>query len=203
MKKCFSLFVCSSLSLFSLLLTGEHFRLHPFDSISVERLFFVKKEEGVSITAKAYSEEESKRYLQRDLLSRGYQPIQISIQNNSPRSFILKLDTLSQERVPPQEIARRVIRSALPRAVGYKLASFLFWPFFLPSALDSLHTMNTYRALKQDYQAKELREERIPPYATVNRILFIRTQAFEPAFPLKLVDIHTGEVIDYLTTACS
>src|SRR3972149_7071984 len=128
MKNRLHLFICSGICLLSILLTGEHYNSHSLSFISVEKLQFVKEEKGLSITAKAYNEAESKQFLERDLLSRGYQPIQISIQNNSPQSYALKLDELELERVPPHEIARKVMRGAIPRSIAYKVASFLFWP---------------------------------------------------------------------------
>ena len=46
------------------------------------------EEPGVFITSKAYTPEESKKHLDRDLQSRGYQPVQVTIQNNTADTFL-------------------------------------------------------------------------------------------------------------------
>ena len=42
---------------------------------------------GVTVSCKAFSQSESKRYLGRDVQAKGYQPIQICVQNESRATF--------------------------------------------------------------------------------------------------------------------
>lgn len=196
-NKLFAL-ICSGTCLLALFLTTEHFSFLPFSPIQISKYTFTSKERGLWVTSKAVSKEESKLVLQRDLVSKGYQPVQISIQNNTPKTYLIKTDNLAGIKVSSQTLANEVLKSAIPRSIGLKIASFFFWPLAIPSAIDGIHTMHTYSSLKKDYQAKELRNEQIPPYATINRILFVKSDNYKPPFHIKLIDYHSGEVLEYL-----
>lgn len=191
-NKLFAL-ICSTTCMISLLLTGQHFSFLPFIPIQAAKLTFTEHERGLWVTSKAVSQEESKLILQGDLISQGYQPIQISIQNNTPKTFVIHTDNLATIQVPSQTLANEFLTSSIPRSIGLKVASFFFWFLAIPSTIDTIYTMNAYHSLKRDYLAKELRNEQIPPYATVNRILFIKADQCKPPFPIKLIDKHSGE----------
>ena len=199
MKNKLFTYLCAGMGLISIFLTAQHFSFNPFTPIQSIKQTFTKEERGLWVTSKAVSSAQSKLILQRDLPSRGYQPIQISIQNNTPKSYRLNVDNLTGLRIPSQTLANDVFKEALPRSIGLKIASFFFWPLAIPSAIDGIHTMHTYSSLKSDYLAKELRNEVIPPYATVNRILFVKASPNQPTYPIQLIDTKSGETLTYRT----
>ncbi len=45
--------------------------------------------EGLDLSAKVYTPEDSKEYLHRDLISRGYVPVEVSINNNTAKSYAI------------------------------------------------------------------------------------------------------------------
>lgn len=195
--------ICSCTCLLSLFLTAERFTFHPFSPIQTLKQTFTNEERGLWVTSKAVSKEESNLLLQRDLISKGYQPVQISIQNNTPKTYLIKTDNLSDVKVSSQTLANEVLINSTPRSIALKIASFFFWPLAIPSAIDSIHSMHTYNSIKRDYQAKELRNEQVPPYATLNRILFVKSDNYKPPFHIKLIDHHSGEQIEYFVTMIS
>ncbi len=66
----------------------------------------------------------------------------------------------------------------------------------IPGAIDTIHTFHTYKLLKKDYAAKALKDEIIPVYSTVNRILFVPQDDFKDQFTVTLIETkeHASEV---------
>src|SRR5579885_1261634 len=66
------------------------------------------KSEEVVIVAKAFDKADCKKYLDRDVLEKGYQPIQLYIQNNSEKKYVFSLNRISQAFARPEEVAEKV-----------------------------------------------------------------------------------------------
>jgi hypothetical protein len=184
----------------AMLLALSSWNAHKLGSVtpSAPQVAPFGSEEGkVLITAKAYTHEESKVYLQRDLLDRGVQPLQVTIQNNTPNSFSVSASSVDLPHLEPSKVAFRVTKSAIPRAVAWKVASFFFWPLMIPSAIDGIRTMHTHSLLKRSFKAKCLKDEVILPYSTLNRILFVPEEKFKKAFDVTVIDLETLELWSY------
>jgi len=134
------------------------------------------REKGIYISAKAYDVHDSKAYLDRDLLSIGYRPIQVTIQNNSSSTYFLSDRGLDIPTVEAGSVANSVTCRHIPKSIAFKVAGFAFWPFIIPGAIDSIITFKNHNKMKHDYYAKSIKpeEEQILPYSTVNRVIFIQ-----------------------------
>jgi hypothetical protein len=157
------------------------------------------KDEGIYVNAIAYTAEESKYYLQRDLVSRGYQPIQLTIQNNSSSPLGLGHLSVDLPLVSGNKIAFQFFKETLPRSIGLKIASLFFWPFNVPSAIDGIMTYRNQKIMRHDYNAKTIKnyEEIIPAYSTMNRILFVKREDFQNCFNLVLQNKESGLIHKY------
>lgn len=155
--------------------------------------------EGVYIQAKAYTVQESQKYLHRDLPSRGYQPIQISIQNNTPQVFALCNQSIDMPLVTGKQIAGRVLAESIPRAIGFKIASLFFWPLMIPGTIDSMITLKSHHKIKKELTSKSVKDyqEIILAYSTINRVIFVKRGDYEPHFHLSLVDQETWKTYYY------
>lgn len=160
---------------------------------------FAEEVTGLSVIAKTYTVQESQDYLDRDLISRGYQPIQVTIQNNTAKAYFLSQDGISLPSVPAQKIARQVIKSAIPRAVAYKVASILFWPFMIPSTIDTVRTFKSYQKLKKDLVAKSVKtQEKIAPYSTFHRVLFVPMDQVQETLTVTLSEIDSENLVSFI-----
>lgn len=184
----------------SLFLTWDHYRLAAFPTISKDSLPFIEEAEGLRVAAIPYTAEESKQFLKRDLLSRGYRPVQITIENNSPKTFHLTMGDLARKQASGSEIAGKIMRGAIPRAIGYKIASLIFWPFAIPSTIDGIRSIHTYNTLKKDFNAKQFKEELVLPYSTQHRVLYLKEAASKEPIDLVLKDQETGDDTHYRMT---
>lgn len=158
--------------------------------------------QGIHISAKAYNSRESRLYLGRDLLKKGLQPIQLTVQNSSPNTFYLSKKGVDVSHVDVSSVTHILTRSYIPRAIGFKVASFFFWPFLIPSAIDSIFTFHNHRKMKRDYRAKALKEkgELLLPYSTTYRILFLRKGELRDSVTVYLQDSTNLSYRPYPTT---
>jgi hypothetical protein len=145
-----------------------------------------KKE--ILLTTKALSPEESKTFLGKDLLERGYQPIQLTIQNNSSKAYIMASDRIELPTASASDVAAKVGKSSLGREIGYKIAGFLFWPLMIPGTIDSLKTLKNQSDLKRELNAKTVTNEEITPYSTVTRVIFVPVEEYKSSFRVVLID---------------
>ena len=100
-KKLFILPLLLSISFCS---SCASYRASTLSLLSVETLPNSQNVGGeLSVIAKAFNKQECKRYLDRDVLAEGYQPIQLYIQNNSEKPYLFTLNRVNYH--PLKEVA--------------------------------------------------------------------------------------------------
>ena len=176
------------------ILTSFIFSLSFLFSEETEKKERILAEETVAISAKVLSKEESKLYFKRDLLTRGIIPIQIIIDNPTPKTFTLPASAVNLPMVTANRVAFSVTKSSIPRSIAYKVAGFFFWPVMIPGTIDSIKTVKTHVQLRKKITARSMKEERIPAYASLNRILFIKEKDLRD-FKISLLELKTQELI--------
>lgn len=161
---------------------------------------FVRKTEGITVMAKSYTAEESGTYLNRNLLASGYQPIQVTVQNHTPHTYSLGTTGASLPTAHPNKVALSVSKKALPRAIGLRVASFFFWPFTIPSTIDGIITLKSHMQMRKDYTAKSVKEseEKILPYSTCHRMLFVPKKEVRDTLTITLFDQEEGEYLSFI-----
>lgn len=155
-------------------------------------IFSEKEERQVHITAKSMTSQESQKYLTKDLLSRGYQPVHVVIHNNTPTTY--SIEHLDVEQKPASEIVMNITKEKLPRSVAYRVAGLIFWPFMIPSTIDGIKTLHSHSKLKKDFEAKTLKNESIIPFSQVSRVLFMDAEHNTDAINLTLYNQNTGKL---------
>lgn len=185
-----------------LLTTGfERHHLHPLKPVSTEMLpSFSLEESKVIVVTKAMTPDDSKRNFGHDLISRNVQPVQITIQNNTSNEYSLCPSSVDLPRINSGKVAFKVTKSTIPRAIGYKIASFFFWPFMIPSTIDSIRVMTHHQKIKKDMKAKSLKKEVVAPYSVYNRVLFVPKDKFQESFKVTLINIESLQATEFQTT---
>ena len=145
----------------------------------------------IHIVAKAYTSEESKKYLKKDLLKYGYQPIQLTIQNHSMEEISLSSGSVDLPQAKSSSVAKKIMASAVPRGVILRVASLFFWPVMIPSTIDSVITLKSYKIIKNDLESKLVKKEVIAPYSIYNRIVFVPKSEFKDSFDINLIEMKT------------
>lgn len=176
-------------------------QIHPLKTIPTQLLSsFSLEETRVVVIASAMTPDDSKRNFGHDLVSRNVQPIHLTIQNNTSNEYSLCPSSVDLPRIEANKIAFKVTKSAIPRAIAYKVASLFFWPLMIPGTIDSIRVLNHYNKLKKDLLAKSMKEEVVAPYSIFNRVLFVPKDKFQESFKVTLIDIETLQATEFQTT---
>jgi len=157
------------------------------------------REKGVHISAKIYDGKESKAYLDRNLLHVGFQPVQVTVQNNTEDTYILSSEGVEVNSSTSSEVAGSVTRTAIPRSIGFKVAGLFFWPMIIPGTIDSIITFKSHLQMKKDYHAKSIKNEGelLPPYSTVHRVIFLPSNEIPEEFTLHLQNQKSNQFLPF------
>ena len=152
---------------------------------------------GLQIAAKTYDSEKSKQNLNRDLLSKGYVPVEITITNQTQKSYTLSRASVNLPCATAKEVTWSFTKKTFPRSIGYKIASFFFWPFSIAGSIDSIRVIKNHRNLNKDFAAKTLKDddEIIPPFSSVIRVLFVKKDGFQKEFSVALQEVGAKELL--------
>jgi hypothetical protein len=191
-----------ALAMIFLLTTGwQRYQSHPLTPVTAELLpNFSLDHSRVTVVAKAMSASESKQNFGHDLTSRGVQPLQLSIQNNTSNEYSLCPSSVDLPRIEASKVAFKVTKSAIPRGVAYKVASFFFWPFMIPSTIDTIRVLSNHKHLKKDLMAKSMRDEVVAPYSTFHRVLFVPKDELKQTFKVTLIELESLKPTEFPTT---
>lgn len=155
------------------------------------------EEKELMVSARIYSREESQQFLHLDLERKGYIPVEITIQNQGDHAYAISAASTAMSSAKPSEIAWKVTKGAIPRGIGLKIFSFLFWPFMIPSTIDSIYTFKTHKSIVKVLTAKGFKEkdEIVLPYSLVKRVLYIPEASFYATFSVSLEDLTANELV--------
>ena len=150
------------------------------------------REQSISLSYCLFDEADCKRYLDRDVLRQGYQPVLITLMNNSNQSFYTSYDSISLPCIPPQAVARSVHTSTKARVLGYGLPGLVAWPLLIPAVFDGIGSSEANEYLDQDFDNKALEEmQLISPYSTVSGLIFVDFRSFDEEFTVTVTNSLT------------
>jgi hypothetical protein len=147
----------------------------------------------VSFAYDLFNIQDCKRYLDRNVIAKGYQPIHIMITNYSNRYLELSLDHVSLPLIKPQEVARFVHTSTAKRVIIYGVIGLFIWPFLIPAVVDGIGSEKANERLDADFARKALRSQIIAPHGSVSGLVFVDTHDFDENFTVTLIDRDSRE----------
>ena len=100
--------------------------------------FSSTQEPRIEFAHKVLSNAETKKYLDRDVIAKGYQPIHFTVANKTGKHLNFSQGGLSMECVPAEEIAPQVHTSTVLRVLGYGIPGLIFWPLLIPAVVDGM-----------------------------------------------------------------
>ncbi len=149
--------------------------------------------EDVVVVAKAFDLSECKEYLDRDVLSAGYQPIQLYIQNNSSKPYIFSPERVSLSCATAKEVGDMVHTSTAARVAGYAAGALFVWPLVIPAVVDGIMSAEANDALDKDFYSKVAGNQTIFPHSYFNKIIFVPSNQFESKFSITLIDAQSNQ----------
>lgn len=148
----------------------------------------------VFVEAKAFTEAECEKHLDRDVIAEGYQPIQVYIENNSDKDYCFALNRMSLSSATAEEVADKVHTSTVGRATGYGVGALFLWPLAIPAIIDGVNSAKANKALDHDFSAKVARDQIIFRHSHFNKLLFIPVNEFQQNFTITLIEQGTNKL---------
>ncbi len=173
------------------------YRVQPLNRLMATS--FNDDEQSVSFAYKIFNLNDCKRFLDRNVLAKGYQPIQITIVNNSNKYINFSRSGFSLPYVSAEEISKKVHTSTLGRAAGYGIGSLFLWPLAIPAVVDGVKSSNANSKLDEDFIRKELSDQIISPFTSINGLIFVSKEEFTSEFRITLVDSRNSKKIELST----
>ena len=128
---------------------------------------------SVSFAYHVFNKRDCMKYLDRDVMKAGYQPVQITITNNSKRSVFFSRKAINLPTVDESEVAEKLYTSTAGRATAYGVAALFMWPFAIPAVVDGVGSAKANEQLDADFSRKALNNFEIKPFETINGLVFV------------------------------
>jgi hypothetical protein len=196
-----SKFLLSIISITCLLSGCASYKAQSLANLSPQSAPCAVTQEQVTVSCKAFTKQDCKRYLDRDVISKGFQPVQICIQNESKRSFQFSQNQISLPLADASYVAEKVHTSTVGRATAYGVGALILWPLAIPAIVDGVKSKNANEALDNDFASKTPTEQTLAPFARINGLLFVPVESYQEAFTLTLVDKETQEKLSFSLNA--
>jgi len=153
------------------------------------------KNNDVFVSVKAFTRADCKKYLDRDVIAKGYQPIQLCIQNNTDASYSFSLSRISLSCARAEEVAEKVHTSTVGRSVGYGAAAFFTCGLFaIPAVIDGVGSANANESLDNDFSSKTAMDATIKPHSHYNKIIFVPVNEYQQSFEIELIDLESNKI---------
>lgn len=192
----FALSAIAISAIFVLMASCASYTASPLSSLASEVILLESldgEKKDVFIGAKAFNKADCMRFLDRDVIAEGYQPVQLFIQNSSDKEYIFSLARIGVSLARPEEVAERVHTSTVGRAAGYGFGALFLWPLVIPAIVDGIKSADANSALDVDFSAKSARDQVIFRRSSFNKLLFIPVSEFQSAFSLTLIEQDTNQ----------
>lgn len=173
----------------------------PLNSLSSEILIMSSYHEGSEVLAGAvaFNKAACKKYLGRNIISKGYQPLQLYIQNNSDKNYIFSLNRISVPCARPEEIASKIYTKKVGGTLVCAAASLLTGAVLMsPTAADGLFTVSTAlhnagstdadKSFNNTLFDKTAHDQVIFRHSHFNKLLFVPVDNFQQTISVTLIE---------------
>ncbi|MDN3509318.1 MAG: hypothetical protein P0S93_04820 [Candidatus Neptunochlamydia sp.] len=149
--------------------------------------------QGMEIGCKAYSVDDCFTYLDRNVIAKGYQPIQLTFRNNLDKHYSFSTRDVNLPCANSELVARTVHTSTVGRVAGYSVGGLFLWPLFIPAFVDGIKSSNANRALDADFDQKARGNVLIGPHSYSRTLIFVPKAHYSPVFDISLLDEESGK----------
>jgi hypothetical protein len=148
------------------------------------------KDNSVSFNYKIFTANDCKKHFNTtSIIKKGYQPIQIIFTNNSKYSIAISPDNFSFRCADFRDVANILHRDGMARLIGFGLGSLWFMPLIFPAFIQGFGADDYNEAMDMDFSQKALKVQVVPPYTTIEGVIFASRNEFRRNFTLTVEDI--------------
>lgn len=188
-----------SLSLIGLLAGCASYNASPLQHLSYTSVDITEPTDGVGVfvAAKKLSKAECMKYFDRDVIAKGYTPIQLYIKNESAAPYVFSTSRLGLTAARAEEVAEKVHTSTVGRAVGYGAGAMVLWPLAIPAIIDGIKSAKANDALDEDFDMKVASDQIISEHSYFNKVVFVPTSAVPISFDVTLIEAKTHAPVTF------
>ncbi len=190
-----SFFLTLSLILILGLSGCASYKARPLSQLSTDSSTLFIENNSICFGYHIFDKSDCKKYLDRDVITKGYQPIHISITNNSNSSVYFSPKNITLPIIDAYEVSQKAHTNTVGRAVGYGITGLFIWPFLIPAVVDGIGSHEANDKLDVDFDRKVLRDQTINPNASINGLVFVPVESNISDFQITLTDSKTLETI--------
>jgi len=139
----------------------------------------IQQTQSVACAYKPFDYNDCRTYLGRNVLAKGYQPVNVTIYNNSDRYIKIAKTSINMHCVPAIDVAKTVHTSTPKRAATYGILGLAIWPLLIPAVVEGMRSSLANHKLDDDFLRKELADQTIAPYSSASGVIFITTNEFK------------------------
>lgn len=146
------------------------------------------KSQGIQIHCKNFTKEECVGYLGRDVISAGYKPIKITIENNTDRNLKFSPSDISLKTVQADVVAKKVYYNTTGRATGWGIAGLIMPILWVPGIVHSASSYKANQKLSDNFSAKSATDRNIAPKSSIEGLIFVAIEDYKDTFDIILSD---------------
>jgi len=169
---------------------GVSYSAKPLCDLSTEAM---NADNCVGFSYKIFTKKDCIKYLDRDVIKKGYQPIQITLTNNTNRHLKISRKNFSLATVSGDEVACACHRSVTSRVVGFSIGAIFLWPLVIPAVIEGVSGPRANDQLDSDFSQKALDTQILSPYSSINGLIFTPVESFRCDFSFTLIDTVNNE----------
>lgn len=151
----------------------------------------------ISIAIKSFDQQDCHKYLDRNVIKQGFQPIQIRIENNSDKNYIFSTSRLNPTPAKVEEVAKTVHTSTGMRVAAYGAGSLILFPLIIPAIVDGIKSAEANTQLDNDFIAKSAKDTIIHSYSSIDTLLFIPKTRLQEKLSITLIEQKTNEPVNF------
>lgn len=181
-----------------ILLTGcASYNASTLSMLPMDNAIHSTQEPEVLVAWKAYDKKDCEKYLDRNVLSEGYIPVQVTIRNGSSDPMYLSSNNFGVPVSSSNEVASKVHTSTGGRIAAWGIGGLFFFPLMIPAVVDGVKSSNANTSLDADYAAKTLQEHTIQAHSLFNGVVFIPKQYGDQNIEMFLVNQKTNQKVGF------
>lgn len=159
-----------------------------------------QEQHGVKMSAMLLTEQDCRYYFSRRVLEKGYQPIQLCIQNNSASSYMFDAARLNIQVKDRDVVVKALQLDTAKRVAPYAITGLFMGIFLIPAIVEGVKSSRANKELSEDFANRVISSNSrivIAPYSTCNKVMFVRADEMNHELMVELVNRKVKEKLSF------
>lgn len=156
----------------------------------------------VMVRVKPLRDFECSYYFDNRLVSRGIQPIQLFVENDSDSYYVLDAEDISFELLGKKDVGAVLYKNIFGRSLVWLVGTVaVFWKVFLPIFIvDTLLCLQANKEMSNDISSLSVNPKEkivIAPHSRIHKVLFVSADSYYHHLALSLTEQETEKKLRF------